>query len=135
MSDTFGQRLARWREGAGLNQEELARRVGVTGTYISYLEMETDPTGNGDGGRPAVEVVDAIAEALDVPLAEVRCAAGHKPPEGELISCEIVRSTFGETDFLALWRMYEELHPENQRKFYPIMEMVGRELELMLKRQ
>lgn len=135
MSDTFGQRLARWRETAGLSQEELARRVGVTGTYISYLEMETDPTGNGDGSPPAVEVVDAIAEALAVPLAEVRCAAGHKPPAGESVSCEIVRSTFGETDFLALQRMYEELTPENQRKFYPVMEMVGRELELTLKRQ
>lgn len=135
MSDTFGQRLARWREAAGLSQEELARRVGVTGTYISYLEMETDPTGNGDGAPPAVEVVDAIAEALDVPLAEVRCAAGHKPPEGESISCETVRSSFSESDFAALHRMYEELTPDNRRKFYPILEMVGRELELMLKRQ
>ena len=107
----------------------------MTGTYISYLEMETDPTGNGDGVRPAVEVVDAVAEALDVPLAEVRCAAGHKPPEGELISCEGVRNSFGESGFAALHRMYEELTPDNRRKFYPILEMVGRELELMLKRQ
>ena len=135
MSETFGQRLARWREAAGLSQEELARRVGVTGTYISYLELEADPTGIGDRVRPAVEVVDAIAEALSVPLAEARCAAGHKPPEGAPAACEEVRGTFGETDFFALQRMYEELTPDNQRKFYPILAMVGRELELTLKRQ
>ena len=135
MSDTFGQRLARWREAAGLNQDELARRVGVTATYIGYLEREDDPTGIGDRMRPMIQVVDAIAEALGVPLAEVRCAAGHKAPEGSPVSCEVVRNTFGEGDFAALRRMYEELTPDNRRAFHPILEMVGRELELLLTRQ
>ena len=135
MTETFGQRLARWREASGLTQDELARRVGVTGTYISHLELEFDPASNGNRVRPAVEVVDAIAEALGVPLAEARCAAGLKPPEDTPAACEVVRGTFGEADFVALRRMYEELTPDNRRKFYPILEMDGRELELMLKRQ
>ncbi|HLL74358.1 MAG TPA: helix-turn-helix transcriptional regulator [Pyrinomonadaceae bacterium] len=135
MTETFGQRVARWREAAGLNQDELARRVGVTGTYIGYLELEVDPTGIGDGVRPVVEVVDAIAEALDVPLAEARCAAGLKPPEDAPAACEVVRGAFGEADFVALQRMYGELTADNRRKFYPILRMVSRELELTLKSQ
>ena len=135
MSETFGQRVARWREAVGLTQDELGRRAGVTGTYISYLELDADPTGIGDSVRPVVEVVDAIAEALDVPLAEARRAAGLKPPEDAPAAREIVRGAFGEADFTALQRMYEGLTPDNQRKFYPILEMVSRELELMLKSQ
>lgn len=46
-----------------------------------------------------------------------------------------MRNTFPESDFAALHRMYEELMPDNRRKFHPILEMVGRELELILQRQ
>ena len=135
MSETFGQRLARWREAAGLNQEELARRVGVTVTYIGYLEREVDPTGISERIRPMIEVVDGVAEALGVPLAEVRCAAGHPPPDDSPVSCEIVRNTFGESDFAGLHHMYEQLTPEQRRTFQPILEMVRRELELMLQKR
>lgn len=135
MSDTFGQRLARWREAAGLNQEELARRVGVTATYIGYLEREVDPTGIGERMRPMIAVVDAIAEALGVPLAEVRCAAGYKPPRDSPVSCEVVTNTFGEADFATLQHLYEQLTSEQRRSFQPILEMVRRELELMSKKR
>lgn len=135
MSDTFGERLARWREAAGLNQEELARRVGVTATYIGYLEREVDPTGIGERMRPMIEVVDAIAEALGVPLAEVRCAAGYEPPRDSPVSCEVVTNTFGEGDFATLQHLYEQLTPEQRRSFQPILEMVRRELELMSKKR
>ena len=135
MSETFGRRLARWREAAGLTQGELAGRVGVTPTYICHLEREVEPAGVGEWQRPLVEVVDAIAAALDVPLAEVRCAAGYDPPEETSASCEVVRNTFGGSDFAELHQMYERLTPERRTQFRPIIEMVGRELEMMLKEQ
>ncbi|MCA1612672.1 MAG: helix-turn-helix domain-containing protein [Acidobacteria bacterium] len=135
MSETFGRRLARWREAAGLTQGEVARRVGVTPTYIGHLEREADQTGGGTKLRPMIEVVDAIAAALDVPLAEVRCAAGYDPPEDSHASCELMRSTFGEGDFAALHRMYERLTPERRMRFQPLLEMVSRELEIMLSEQ
>src|SRR5918992_5599984 len=119
MSETFGQRLVRWREAAGLTQGEVARRVGVTPTYIAHLEREAGVAAGGQKMRPMIEVVDAIAEALDVPLAEVRCAAGYDPPEESSASCEVVRNTFGESDFAALHHMYERLTPEHRRQLQP----------------
>lgn len=135
MSGTFGQRLVRWRKAAGLTQGELAGRVGMTPTYISHLEREVDPTGIGEKPRPMIEVVDAIAKALSVPLAEVRCAAGYDPPEDSSASCEVVRRTFGESDFAALHRMYERLTPEQRQGFQRVLEMMSRELESLLQEQ
>jgi transcriptional regulator with XRE-family HTH domain len=135
MSKTFGQQLAGWRKTAGLTQGEVARRVGVTPTYISHLEREAGPAGSGEKLRPMIEVVDAIAAALDLPPAEVRCAAGYDPPEDTSTSCEVVGNTFGEGDFATLHLMYERLTPERRTQFRPIIEMVGRELEMMLKEQ
>ena len=135
MSVTFGQRLVRWREAAGLTQAELAGRVGVTPTYIAHLEREVAHIGIGETRRPMIEVVEAIAAALDVPLAEVRCAAGYDPPAASGSACEAARGTFGESDFAALHVMHERLSPEQRRAFQPILEMVSRELQSMLKEQ
>ena len=135
MGETFGQYLARRREAAGLSQAELAGRVGVTPTYIGYLERGDDPTGIGDAMRPVVEVVDAIAEALDTPVAEARCAAGYEPPEDSPCTCAAVESTFGESDFATLHRMYEKLSPERRQVFRPILGMLWREIESALERQ
>lgn len=135
MRGTFGQRLARWREAAGLSQGELAGRVGVTPTYICQLEREVDPKRAGEWPRPMLEVVDAIAEALGVPLAEARGAAGYDPPDGTHASGEVVRNTFDDSDFAVLQQMYEQLTTERRTQFHPILEMVGRELELMLTEQ
>jgi transcriptional regulator with XRE-family HTH domain len=135
MSETFGQYLKRRREAAGLTQGELAGRVGVTPTYIGYLERGSDPTGIGEELRPMVEVVNAIAEAIGLPVAEVRCAAGYDPPEDSNVSCEVVGDTFDEGDFAVLHHMHEKLDPERRRAFRPVLRMVRRELESLLKEQ
>jgi transcriptional regulator with XRE-family HTH domain len=135
MSETFGQYLKRRREAAGLTQAELAGRVGVTPTYIGYLERGSDTAGIGQQMRPMIEVVDAIAEALAAPAAEVRCAAGYDPPANSGGSCEVVCDTLDEGDFAALHRMHEKLEPERRRAFRPVLRMVRRELESLLKEQ
>ena len=52
----FGDRLRRIRTAQGLSLREFARRVGVSGSYISQLE--------GNECRPSFSVLKRIAEEL-----------------------------------------------------------------------
>lgn len=54
---TFGARLRAARNKAGLNQEELAKRVGSSKGYISELETNPDI-------RPSAELVMKLAEQV-----------------------------------------------------------------------
>jgi predicted ATPase/DNA-binding XRE family transcriptional regulator len=54
---SFGERLRRLREGAGLTQEELAARAGLTAKAVSALER-------GERRRPYPHTVRSLAEAL-----------------------------------------------------------------------
>jgi transcriptional regulator with XRE-family HTH domain len=58
--DNFGGRLRRHREAAGLSQEELAERAGLTGKAISALER-------GERQHPYPQTVRALADALSLP--------------------------------------------------------------------
>jgi transcriptional regulator with XRE-family HTH domain len=78
---SFGQWLREERTRRRLSQEELARDVGCTGSYISLLECAKPDRRSGVPLRPSVEVVDAVAAALGVSRREARLAAGYVPPE------------------------------------------------------
>lgn len=54
---SFGEQLRRLREAAGLTQEQLAERAGMSAKGISALER-------GERQRPYLQTVDALAEAL-----------------------------------------------------------------------
>jgi len=59
----LGEKVRAKRKKMGLSQEELAHRAGVHVTYLSAIER---------GERnPALENLYAIANALDLPLAEL----------------------------------------------------------------
>jgi transcriptional regulator with XRE-family HTH domain len=77
MQRDFGHWLIQKRRAAGLTQRELARRVSISKSYVSALERceKHQPV------RPKLEKVDAMAEALGVPVGEARLAAGYAPPE------------------------------------------------------
>jgi predicted ATPase/DNA-binding XRE family transcriptional regulator len=60
---SFGVRLRRLREAAGLTQEELASRAGLTAKAISALER-------GERKRPYPHTVRSIADALELPEEE-----------------------------------------------------------------
>ena len=60
---TFGGRLRALREAAGLTQEELAERAGLSARGISALER-------GDRRRPYLHTIRALADALDLAPAE-----------------------------------------------------------------
>src|SRR3712207_5613214 len=60
---TFGERLRRLREAAGLTQEELASRAGLTAKAVSALER-------GERKRPYPHTVRSLADALGLPEEE-----------------------------------------------------------------
>ena len=81
MQHDFGLWLIQKRRAAGLTQRELARRVSISKSYVSALERSERQPVTGQPVRPKLEKVDALAEALGVPIGEARLAAGYAPPE------------------------------------------------------
>lgn len=82
-SATVGALLKGWREKRRLSQLALALRIGVSSRHLSFVE-----TGR---SRPSADLVEALAEFLDVPLRQrndLLIAAGYAPryPEHRLTS-------------------------------------------------
>jgi transcriptional regulator with XRE-family HTH domain len=76
----FGRHLKQWRRHRGLSQLELAVRAGVSQRYLSFIE-----TGR---SRPGEQVVERVAEALEIPLRErnlMLAAAGLAPRYPEIL--------------------------------------------------
>lgn len=72
--ETFAARLRWWREHRGFSQLALAGRAGVSQRHLSFMEL----------GRasPSREMVDRLAESLDIPLRQhntLLLAAGFAP--------------------------------------------------------
>src|SRR3712207_166415 len=72
---SFGERLRQLREGAGLTQEELASRAGLTAKAVSALER-------GERKRPYPHTVRSLADALGLSEAE-RAALAEAVPRRE----------------------------------------------------
>ncbi len=73
---TFGARLRRLRESAGLTQEELASRAGLTPNGVSALER-------GLRKRPYPHTVRSLADALGLPEEERAALLAAVPKRGE----------------------------------------------------
>lgn len=67
--------LRRVRVARGLSQERLAADAGVDRAYLGGLERQAE--------NPTVDLLDRIADALDVPMSElfVAPADGERPPQ------------------------------------------------------
>jgi predicted ATPase/transcriptional regulator with XRE-family HTH domain len=74
-SPSFGALLRRYREGAGLSQDELAEQAGVTGQAIGALER-------GERRRPFPATVRRLAEALGLSDDERAAFLAIVPPRG-----------------------------------------------------
>lgn len=59
----FGNNIRACRERAGMTQEELARRIGCTQSYISQIEQPD--------ARPTIGTLQKIAEVLGVPVGDL----------------------------------------------------------------
>lgn len=78
-TETFGRKVARYRERAGLKQAELARRLRVSPAYVSYIERDFNPAAKGNKLHVGLDIVDRISKVLNAPVNELRVAAGHAP--------------------------------------------------------
>ena len=82
---SFGDWLRGQIQKNHLSNAEVARRAGVSGTYISNLVRDFSPnmTSN-QAPRPSEKVVTRIAAALNAPENEARLAAGYAPKGEEV---------------------------------------------------
>jgi len=113
--DAFGVLLRRYREAAGLTQEQLAERAGLTVNGVSQLER-------GERRRPYLHTVQALAAALGLPEAQraafltaARADSRAEPQVGTtpapLPSGTV---TFLFTDIVNSTRLWEQ-HPDQMR--------------------
>lgn len=61
--DTVFQ-IKKYREKAGLTQEQLAEKVGITQVYLCYLE-------NGQKKNPSITLLSKIATALKIDISDL----------------------------------------------------------------
>jgi transcriptional regulator with XRE-family HTH domain len=77
---SFGNWLLERRQAKNLKQVDVAKRVGISVSYVSALERE-EPGPTGKIRKPTVEIVDKIARALSANKDEARVAAGFAPEQ------------------------------------------------------
>ncbi|MGI8542059.1 MAG: helix-turn-helix domain-containing protein [Aridibacter sp.] len=75
--NTFGKWLNEHRTNARLSQQALGDKTGMSKQYISVLERGEPHALTNKPVTPAVDIVDALAKALDRPIDEARLAAGY----------------------------------------------------------
>jgi transcriptional regulator with XRE-family HTH domain len=72
---TLGEYLKLAREQAGMSQRQLASRVGIHHSYLARLE-------SGDNDSPSAELLQNIADVLEISSTDLMAFIGVKPPEG-----------------------------------------------------
>jgi transcriptional regulator with XRE-family HTH domain len=72
---TLAEYLRTAREKAGISQRQLASRVGIHNSYLARLE-------SGETANPAAELLQRIAEVLEIDSTDLFAFIGVKPPEG-----------------------------------------------------
>ncbi len=104
-TETFGERLRRFRLAKGLTQTALGQRVGLSNRMVAYYEIQ--------GGTPAPELLLKFAETLDV---SADILAGRKTPSR--------RDGPMSLESLRLWRRMKRIEelPVHQRK--SILQMI-----------
>lgn len=79
---TFGDWLRDQIKTKNLSNAEVARRAGVSGTYIGNLVRDFSPNTKTGKARPSEDVIEKIVRAIGGDLNEARLAAGYAPVTG-----------------------------------------------------
>lgn len=74
-ASTLAQYLKNAREQAGLSQRQLAARVGLHHSYLARLE-------SGEHDSPSAELLQRIADELEISSTDLLVFIGVKPPDG-----------------------------------------------------
>jgi len=74
-SATLAEYLRTAREQAGISQRQLASRVGIHNSYLARLE-------SGENDSPAADVLQRIADVLEISSTDLLGFIGVKPAEG-----------------------------------------------------
>lgn len=72
---TLGEYLRSSREQTGISQRQLAGRVGIHNSYLARLE-------NGETANPSADLLQRIADVLEISSTDLLAFIGVKPPEG-----------------------------------------------------
>jgi transcriptional regulator with XRE-family HTH domain len=72
---TLAEYLKSAREQAGMSQRQLASRVGIHHSYLARLEQ-------GENDSPSAELLQTIADVLEISSTDLLAFVGVKPPEG-----------------------------------------------------
>jgi HTH-type transcriptional regulator, competence development regulator len=72
---TLADYLRAAREQAGISQRQLASRIGIHHSYLARLE-------SGETANPAAELLQKIADVLEISAADLFAFIGVKPPQG-----------------------------------------------------
>jgi transcriptional regulator with XRE-family HTH domain len=105
---TLGEYLRAERERADISQRQLASRVGIHNSYLARLE-------NGENDSPAAEVLQRIADVLEISSADLLAFIGVKPPGGLPELAPYLRAKYRMSD-TAIREMAEQMRrlAENQ---------------------
>jgi transcriptional regulator with XRE-family HTH domain len=74
-ASSLGGYLREERERAGLSQRQLASRVGIHNSYLARLE-------SGETAHPSPDVVQRIADVLEIDPTDLYAYIGVVPPSG-----------------------------------------------------
>jgi transcriptional regulator with XRE-family HTH domain len=77
MTQNFGERIRELRKALNLGQRELAKKIGVSHTYVSKIENEKLDFGD----YPSEELIVKIAKELDANLDELLTLAKKVPDD------------------------------------------------------
>lgn len=106
----LAQLLREAREGLGLSAREVGKRSGITDSNIVRLEQ-------GAIANPRPETLKAIADVLELDLADVYAAAGYVQPDGLPSFAPYLRSKYGD--------LPAEAQQELERSFKTVAEKYG----------
>jgi len=96
---TFGEWLRTRINDLGLSNAEVARRAGVSATYIGNLIRDYSPNTKTGRVQPSAEVVRNIGAAVGAAPADALIAAGYLPPAASMEILDGVRISFDEKKF------------------------------------
>jgi transcriptional regulator with XRE-family HTH domain len=113
MANTFSIWLKKYRQESGLTLAQLRGAIDnlCSDAYLSKLENDRYRGKKGNPAQPDIEIVEALAKALNRPIDEARLAAGYAPTEQHQILPSQLRhidfSLFNENELIEIRNFIE----------------------------